>query len=80
MEKDVQISKYTFYHFRIFQKNCSFSGIHLWTLGQRIHLGGLKQAYFVAEINSETQDIIVVSKKQVNSIKTNKKYKLLNNI
>lgn len=34
-------------------------GIHMWTLGQRIHLGGCHHAYFVTEINSETNDIIV---------------------
>lgn len=35
----------------------------MWTMGQRIHLGGCHHAYFVTEINSETNDIIVVSKK-----------------
>lgn len=34
-------------------------GIHMWTLGQRIHLGGLQHAYFVAEIDATTNNIIV---------------------
>ncbi|KAL3852801.1 hypothetical protein ACJMK2_016416 [Sinanodonta woodiana] len=35
-------------------------GIHYWTLGQRAHIGGKSGALFVADKNTETQDITVV--------------------
>lgn len=36
-------------------------GIHQWTVGQRCHLGGKRKAYFVAEKNVATNDILVVA-------------------
>lgn len=34
-------------------------GIHCWTIGQRCHIPGMHSAYFVAEKNVETQEILV---------------------
>ncbi|XP_076469227.1 mitochondrial tRNA-specific 2-thiouridylase 1-like [Babylonia areolata] len=36
-------------------------GIHYWTLGQRANIPGLRRAYFIAEKNAQTNDIIVAS-------------------
>ncbi|KAL8612053.1 hypothetical protein ACOMHN_052075 [Nucella lapillus] len=36
-------------------------GIHYWTLGQRANITGLKRAYFIAEKNVSTNDILVAS-------------------
>ncbi|RUS82094.1 hypothetical protein EGW08_010139 [Elysia chlorotica] len=36
-------------------------GTHYWTLGQRCNLAGLASAYFVAQINADTQDIYVAA-------------------
>ena len=36
-------------------------GIHNWTLGQGVHLGGYKKPYFVFQKNITTHDIMVVS-------------------
>ncbi|KAK3605821.1 hypothetical protein CHS0354_002453 [Potamilus streckersoni] len=35
-------------------------GIHYWTLGQRAQIGGKSEALFIADKNTETQDITVV--------------------
>lgn len=37
------------------------SGVHCWTPGQRCHMGGLKQAYYVAHLCPETQRILVAA-------------------
>ncbi|XP_022253209.1 mitochondrial tRNA-specific 2-thiouridylase 1-like [Limulus polyphemus] len=37
------------------------AGIHFWTMGQRCHIPGLHTAYFVADKDMKTQDILVAS-------------------
>ena len=51
---------HTHAHKSLNNANDLFAGIHNWTLGQRIHLGGLDAAYFVAKIVPETKQILVV--------------------
>lgn len=36
------------------------AGIHYWTLGQRANIPGRRRAYFIAEKNVMTNDILVV--------------------